>query len=279
MRFKKVLVFGGTHGNEWTGVKIVENYLSHFQNKYPGLKLEFILANPEANKLNKRFKDEDLNRAFQYLGEDRKNSYEHDRAREIRTLITSEDCFVIDLHTTTSNMGKTIVISDYHPYNLQLCSRVKEKIAGCRMIGAPDPGKKYLASQTKFGLILEVGPTPNGLINGPVLEETLLLLDQIFDEISKTNSLEKGSLEVFEEIQNVNYPSNPRGEISSYIHSTFQGKDFTPVKGKYKAFRTFHGEDIELTTTDEMYPIFINEAAYYPQQLAFTLCRKINLTF
>ena len=64
MKFKKVLVFGGTHGNEWTGVRIVENYQDYFQNKYPDLKLEFILANPEAHKLNKRFKDEDLNRAF-----------------------------------------------------------------------------------------------------------------------------------------------------------------------------------------------------------------------
>jgi succinylglutamate desuccinylase len=279
MKFKKVLVFGGTHGNEWTGIGIVENYRDYFQKKYPNLTLEFILANPEAHKINKRFKDEDLNRAFQFLNEDRKNSYEHVRAREIRELITSEDCYVIDLHTTTSNMGKTIIISDYHPYNLQLCSRLKEKIAGCKMIGSPDPGKKYLASQTKFGLILEVGPTPNGLINPIVMEETLLLLDQILAEISATENSEKGSLEVYEEIQNVNYPTNSRGEISSYIHSSFQGKDFQPVKGDYTAFRSFQQQDITLKTSEELYPIFINEAAYYPQQLAFTLCRKTILTF
>lgn len=279
MIFKKVLVFGGTHGNEWTGIRIVENYQSFFQKKYPDLHLEFILANPEAAKLNKRFKDEDLNRAFQFLDEERKNSYEHERAREIREMIAADDCYVIDLHTTTSNMGKTIIISDYHPYNLHLCAKVKEKISDSKLIGAPDPHKKYLASQTKFGLILEVGATPNGLINPMVMEETLLLLDQILCQISVTSSLEKGTLEVFEEVENVNYPTNTRGEINSYIHLDLQGKDFVPLRGKYKAFKSFEGQDIELSTTEEMYPIFINEAAYYPQQLAFTLCRKLNLTF
>ena len=194
-------------------------------------------------------------------------------------MIVSEDAYVIDLHTTTSNMGKTIIISDYHPYNLQLCSKLKEKFADCKMIGAPDPNKKYLASQTKFGLILEVGPTPNGLINPVVMEETLLLLDQILSEISATSSIQKGELEVYEELENIYYPKNSRGEISSYIHSSFQGKDFAPLKGEYKAFTTFDQTEIVLKTSEELYPIFINEAAYYPQQLAYTLCRKMNLTF
>jgi len=279
MKLKKVLIFGGTHGNEWTGIKIVENYQNLFRKKYPGLTLEFILANPEAAKINKRFKDEDLNRAFQFLNEDRKNSYEHDRAREIQKMISLEDCYVIDLHTTTANMGKTIIISDYHPYNLNLCAKIKEKIADCKLIGAPDPHKKYLASQTKFGLILEVGATPNGVIQPVVMEETLLLLDEILCQISVTSSLEKGTLEVFEEVEFVNYPTSAKGEINCYIHLDLQGKDFDPLLGKYKAFKSFEGQEIELSTSEKMYPIFINEAAYYPQQLAFTLCRKVSLTF
>ncbi len=110
MKLKRVVIFGGTHGNEWTGIKIVTHYQEYFQKKFPSLKLEFILANPEAYKLNRRFKDEDLNRAFQYLGENR-SSFEHTRAKELKEIILKEDCLVLDLHTTTSNLGSTVIVS------------------------------------------------------------------------------------------------------------------------------------------------------------------------
>ncbi len=40
---KKILVFGGTHGNEFTGVWIVQKYAKYFQEKFPSLDIEFIL--------------------------------------------------------------------------------------------------------------------------------------------------------------------------------------------------------------------------------------------
>ena len=78
-RPSRVVIVGGTHGNEWTGIKIVSHYQDQLEQKFPKLKLEFVLANPVAYELNKRFKDEDLNRAFQFLSESR-TSYEHTRA-------------------------------------------------------------------------------------------------------------------------------------------------------------------------------------------------------
>ena len=78
---KKVLVFGGTHGNEWTGIRVVQQYAEKFKAQFPELDLHFELANPEAYKINRRFKDEDLNRAFQFLKEERHHSFENGRAR------------------------------------------------------------------------------------------------------------------------------------------------------------------------------------------------------
>jgi aspartoacylase len=157
---KKVLVFGGTHGNEWTGIWLVQKYADKLQKKHPSLDIEFIFSNPEAHKINKRFKDEDLNRAFQFLHEDRPYSFEHQRAKEIREKILSGPCFVIDLHTTTSNMGKTLIITDYNPLVLWVSREVAEKISDTRVIGSPDPHKKYLASQVPTSLMIEVGPSP-----------------------------------------------------------------------------------------------------------------------
>lgn len=269
----RVLIFGGTHGNEWTGIKIVEHYQNYFKNKFPNLDLEFILANPEAFKLRTRYKDEDLNRAFQYLSEQR-SSYESQRAREILIKINEAPCFVIDLHTTTANMGNTLIVSHYNARNLGLCTKVGKKYPLCRVIGAPDPNRKYLVSQSDFGVMIEVGPVANNIISATQLESTLGLLEGILTELSLGIITSPGSLEMYEEKLDVYYPQDEKGNVSAYIHSGFQGKDFQKIKGKYRPFMAFEGGEMELETLEELYPIFINEAAYYPQQLAFTLCEK-----
>lgn len=273
---KRVLIVGGTHGNEWTGIQIVKHYQQELTKKFPELSLEFIFANPEAHKINQRFKDEDLNRAFQFLHEKRENSYEHKRAKELKGQIDQSPCLVLDLHTTTANMGSTIILSNYHPVNLALCDQIKQKLPNCSIIGAPDPQTKYLASQSVHGLILEVGPVANGVVSAPILESSLQLIDFILECVRETTDSRShhGQLEIFEEVRDVHYPKSENGEINSYIHSDFQGQDLKLVRGKFKAFKSYAGQEIELFADENLYPIFINEAAYYPQQLAFTLCRK-----
>lgn len=278
MTTRKVLIFGGTHGNEWTGIHIVNHYADTFKKQFPKLNIEFILANPEAHKINRRFKDEDLNRAFMFLSEDRKNSYEHNRAHELKKMIGPDD-LVIDLHTTTANMGPTIILPHYTQEILGLCSKLTAKIASLHVIGAPDPKRKYLASQSQQGLIIEVGPVANGVAEARVLESTLLMLKSIFELLEEGKLPLSGSLEILEECQDVRYPLNDKGEINGYIHSAIQGRDLLAMEGEISAFKLFSGEEIKLTLTEKLFPIFVNEAAYYPQQLAFTLCRKRMLKF
>lgn len=276
---KKVIIFGGTHGNEWTGVFAVKKYADNLRQKFPELDLHFVHANPEAFQLNKRFKDEDLNRAFQFLKEDRPESYEHKLAHQYKKIIDEEICFVIDLHTTTSNMGNTVIISHPQPLNFQLASVLAKELRDTRIILSPDPNKKYLASQSEFGMMIEVGPVPNGIIQGEALEGTLKILNVILSSLTKVSGLTNGEIEIFEEIEDVFYPEDELRNISAYIHPDFQNKDFIKVEGRYKAFKTFASEEISLHAKEELYPIFINEAAYYPIKMAFTLCRKRILNY
>ena len=64
---KNVVVVGGTHGNEYTGVWCI-NALDRSSEKihltYPSLNITTLLGNPEAHLANKRFIHEDLNRQF-----------------------------------------------------------------------------------------------------------------------------------------------------------------------------------------------------------------------
>lgn len=277
-RPSRIVIVGGTHGNEWTGIQIVNHYQEHLKKKFPKLRLEFVLANPNAHKKNIRFVDEDLNRAFQFLDENR-TSYEHQRAHEIRNIIQSAPCLVLDLHTTTSKMGNTLILPHYNALNLSLCAKLSGQFKDCRVIGAPDPGKKYLASQSEFGIILEVGPVANGVVDAITLESTLSLIESILEEMSAPKNTQMGTIELYEETQDIPYPTNDKGDLSAYINSEFQEKNFKVINGHYNPFKSFQSEDIGMKTEEPLYPIFINEAAYYPQKLAFTLCRKRTLKF
>ncbi len=270
---KRVIIIGGTHGNEWTGITILQNYQDFLKNKFPELKIEFIFANPEAYKIEKRFKDEDLNRACQFLDENRL-TYEHSRAKEIQSIIQEEPCIVIDLHTTTSNMGNTLIISNENAENLTLAGLVQENLPETKILLAPDLLKKYLISQSRFGLMIEVGPVPNNVIRPGPLKDSLNLLTTI---LSKIHNFRAGisKVEVYEEACDVYYPQNQKNEITACIHEHFEARDFTKLPLKFMAFQSFNGEEIQYEIKEEMYPIFINEAAYYPSRLAFTLCRKI----
>ncbi len=272
----RVLVFGGTHGNECTGVTVVTQYAEALKKKFPKLDLHFIFANPEAHQLGKRFKDEDLNRAFQFLHEDRAQSYEHNRAKEIKKQIDEAPCFVIDLHTTTSNMGSTVIVTHYNPLNLDISAKLSTSLENCRVIGSPDPKRKYLGSQSDHGLMIEVGPVPNNLLEATCLKATLEILESILNHLSLHPLPSTGSIEIYEEVKDVYYPENEAGKITAYIHKDLQGQDFHPLKERFTAFESFKGESIDHDIQEELYPIFINEAAYYPQKLAFSLCRKVN---
>lgn len=276
---KKVIIFGGTHGNEWTGIMAVKEYADALKNEFKDLDLHIHLANPEAYKLNKRFKDEDLNRAFQFLHEKRPESYENGRARELKNLIDQGSCFVLDLHTTTSNMGNTVIIGHDGPLNFHVASQLVNKFADTRVILSPDPHKKYLASQSQFGMMIEVGPVANGVINAASLEATLALIRQVLQTLATLTTLTSGQLEIYEESEDIFYPQNAGGELTSYIHPDFQGKDFAALEGSYTPFKSFLGEDESRVAQEKMYPIFINEAAYYPMKLAYTLCKKRILKF
>jgi aspartoacylase len=274
----KVLVFGGTHGNEWTGVYVVKKYAETLKKEFPSLDLSFIHANPEAFKVNKRFKDEDLNRAFQFLQENRPSSYEHGRAREIKKMITGSPCFVVDLHTTTSNMGNTVIISHENALNFFIAKKLTERLSDTRVILSPDPGRKYLASQSEFGMMIEVGPVANGVLHSVPLEGTIAVLKEVLRELSTLKNLTSGSIEIYEEIEDIYYPEKD-GEITAYIHHELQGKDFFEIEGDYSAFQTFEGHTLRMKTEEKLFPIFINEAAYYPGKLAYTFCRKRILNY
>ena len=114
MTLKKILIVSGTHGNEINPVWAVNQFCKQGNIIDNNIEYKFIIGNPLALKKGVRYLDTDLNRSFDFKKIFDKTNYEVERASflvEKFGINSSEPCDIaIDLHTTTANMGTSIVI-------------------------------------------------------------------------------------------------------------------------------------------------------------------------
>ena len=163
---ERVAIVGGTHGNELTGVYLVKKF-----ERFPQLlhresfKCVTLLANPQAVVANRRYIDRDLNRSFDNaeLANVTSVGYEAQRAQEIARELANID-LIIDLHSSTAQMGLTILPSSRHPFNLRLAaylSTLHPDVRICYGIGcnSDDP---MLRSLSPLGCTIEVGAIAQG---------------------------------------------------------------------------------------------------------------------
>ena len=293
MKINKVAIVGGTHGNENTGVFLV-NKLKNALPEYKGLKLKYLLANPMAIKQTRRFIDYDLNRSFgiQELNNVERFEYELNRAKVINNELgpkgDSKYDFIIDMHTTTSNMGVTFVFSDLNKNNLQLASYLSKNNDSLNLYYHPpeskdvDADQPYLNTISPFGLPLEVGPVPNGLLRHDVIEMTEKTVKDTLEFITLLNNQSlpdiPDSIEIFQHSETILFPCDDEGNITAYIHKNLQDKAFCQLKKGDPIFYTVDNKTIYFENEFTMYPVFVNEAAYYYQNIAFSLAKKISIS-
>lgn len=160
----RVLILGGTHGNEVTGVMLVEEMRRDLDNgtlALVGGTLTLAVGNPLAVERNARGSEPhaDLNRAFveKRLADSSDQSYEAVRARELAPLLASAD-YVIDLHATNKPSDAfAIAISDT-PERRELCAYFpcdKLLIVPEEVIGGTTDG--YADAHGGTGLCFESG--------------------------------------------------------------------------------------------------------------------------
>mmetsp|Transcript_14977 Transcript_14977/g.32935 ORF Transcript_14977/g.32935 Transcript_14977/m.32935 type:complete len:316 (+) Transcript_14977:56-1003(+) len=97
----RAAIIGGVHGNELTGVRVVQKLVQLFSEPGNSVKgeLTLIVANPDAVDAGVRFLEDDLNRCFGEGLEDLAGSMERRRAIELAPFIRNLDAMV-DLHAT-----------------------------------------------------------------------------------------------------------------------------------------------------------------------------------
>mmetsp|Transcript_9500 Transcript_9500/g.14670 ORF Transcript_9500/g.14670 Transcript_9500/m.14670 type:complete len:387 (+) Transcript_9500:111-1271(+) len=333
----RVTIVGGTHGNEYTGVwciKSLDRRLSSSESTstnnnnnnnpkklYPHLEISTLLGNPQAHQENKRFVDEDLNRQFSYkaLVEEFSSSLESKRAREINQLLgpknfdekncnsdatkTTSDVVIIDLHTTTTNMGVTLIVGEGDPLMTRCAAYIVQKLRSSddnrvsvlMHTHKDQKSRPNVASIVPHGLSIEVGPVPQGVIRHDVVEKTQQALEAALEFLERTqqqqqqqqthpDELEKELRQSFPNGQVPCYRSAPAkraGEMSSKIpwpcdsqnlnfpawmvHKSVQDADFQEIEKGDPLFVDLDGKVIPYDGShgSPVLLMFINEGGYY----------------
>jgi succinylglutamate desuccinylase len=292
-KIKKVLIVGGTHGNEVIGVHLIEKF-ERYQNLIyrPSFETLTLVGNPKAVAAGRRYIDKDLNRCFNFqeLGNETpaNSEYEYQRAREIKYLFGQKGQkpidVTVDLHSSTANMGTTLILDNHDPFNLQLAAYLSSVQPMLKIYSSAASGRNQdsLRSLGKYGFGIEVGPIPQGVLYAELFQKTEALIYAILDYLEQYNQNNippmNRQLTLYQYVGTVDYPRNENGEIQSMIHPQIQFKDYEALKSGDPMFLTFDGEVIAYEGASTVYPVFINEAAYYEKSIAMCLTEKQQLT-
>ncbi len=284
INFKEITIVGGTHGNEFLGpylIRKIENSGIYQNNALP---VNTLLANPEAFNRGTRFIDKDLNRSFSrdILGSGEK-LYEHQRARDIHSRLSNVKPFIIDLHSTTSNMGITLIVRNEKGLNLHAASYVQQNIPEARiLISDVDVNEnRSLNSISDFGLTVEVGSIPNAVVRQDLFEATEKVVDLLVRFLTLCQTREEPRLSpdvvAYKARERISYPRNRQGELTAMIHESLQDRDYRLLEPGQPVFKTFDNEEL-LYDGEPGHAVFINEAAYYREDVAFILTDRVTIT-
>ena len=280
-----VLVVGGTHGNEINGAWLVDQWREQPDLlESAGLSLALEIGNPEARAINRRYIDRDLNRCFT---PDCLNQGGHEleaqRARQLLALhgpASATPCRVaLDLHTTTAAMGSCLVVYGRRPTDLALAARVQGALGLPIYLHEADAAQTgFLVEQWPCGLVIEVGPVPQGVLDARVVRQTRIVFETCLQQLAAARAgrgRDPHSLVVHRHLGSVDLPRDSRDRAAALVHQHLQGQDWQPLMDGAVVFESPKGEAVSLQQDHgEAWPVFINEAAYAEKRIAFSLTRR-----
>ncbi|MCK5853603.1 MAG: aspartoacylase [Sulfurovaceae bacterium] len=284
-----VFIVGGTHGNEQIGAYVVNNLSKELVKNQYSFPVKTIIANPKALKRKERYIDADLNRLFKIseLENLDKSTYEHERARVLNHIIGPKgdnNNFMIDLHTTNSNMGLTIMTPKRTPFKLNMLHYIAQRVENVNIYFSKASGDRpSLNSVTKGSFLIEVGGVANNTLQADVYFAMKELIFYALEFIEKYQIGEfeldmNLELEGYQSAGPIPYPRDREGEILGMIHPNIQNQDLKKViKRGDPIFKLFTGEDVLFDKDGEYLMAFINESAYYVENVAFYLIDRVKV--
>ncbi|WP_269624194.1 aspartoacylase [Prochlorococcus marinus] len=281
----QVLLVAGTHGNEINGIFLFDQWKkSPFLINTHGIKTFKVIGNPEAQKAGKRYIHQDLNRSFQEesMLSISSSNFEGNRANELVNLYGEEGenpCQIaLDFHTTTASMGSCLVVYGRRDADLALAALIQNQLGLPIYIHESDQKQTgFLVESWPCGLVIEIGPIGQGLLNSRIISQTKLILEAFMEQIHQVQNLTfypPEKLIIHRHIKSIDFPRDEQGNIDGYVHSLRQSKDWQELKKNDELFFKLNGEIIGFEEEEPYVPVFINEAAYVEKNIAMSFTKR-----
>ncbi len=286
----QVLLVAGTHGNEINGIWLFDQWeKSPLLINTHGIKTYQVIGNPEAKKAGKRYIHNDLNRSFleESFSSINSSNLEIIRASQLVQLYGTKGenpCQIaLDFHTTTASMGSCLVVYGRREADLALAALIQNKLGLPIYLHESDKKQTgFLVESWPCGLVVEIGPIGQGLLNSRIIFQTKLILENLLEQIQQVKNLNfifPEKLTIHRHIKSIDFPRDENGNIDGYVHALRQSKDWHPLKKNDELFYKLNGETINFEEDQPYIPLFINEAAYMEKNIAMSLTKKELWTF
>ncbi len=282
MTMKRILIVSGTHGNEINPVWAVEQFGKIHNYIDNDIEFKYTIGNPLACEKGLRYIDQDLNRSFDLNKNSNFGNYETKRANFLVNQFGDNGNYpcniAIDLHTTTANMGTSIVMYGRRSKDFCLAALLQNKFGLPIYLHENDMQQTgFLVEAWPCGLVIEIGPVAQNFYDPMIIKRFLIILSSLRAEI---RNLEKNITKLPEKLTvylhkgSIDYPREKNGNIKGLIHPERINRDWQTIKRGDPLFLDINGKTISYEGEEKISPVFIGEASYKEKNIAMSLAKK-----
>ncbi|XP_033123175.1 N-acyl-aromatic-L-amino acid amidohydrolase (carboxylate-forming)-like [Anneissia japonica] len=285
---QRVALLGGVHGNEMSSVFVAQKFMKDPTDiTRSSFKTTVLMGNPKAVEKCTRYIDEDLIFHFSkenLRGKNTDVSHEVQRAREVATALSKDfgsPDVVLDMHNTSANMGNCFIIQDkqqvlaLHMINYMVKKAIHK--APAHILCNPKAVHSFSRHLAPNGITLELGPQPHGVLlaeNYQRMQELVINSMDFLDAFNSGAMSDSFQTDVHIIMEKIDFPRDSDGNMTAMIHPQLQDRDWEALKTGDPIFLTFNGKTIYYDGQETVYPVFINEGAFYERHNAFWLTKK-----
>ncbi|MEB3264137.1 MAG: aspartoacylase [Synechococcus sp.] len=286
----RVLVVAGTHGNERNAPWLLAAWRRNpALLEAAGLAVDLVEGNPAALAAGVRYLDRDLNRSFvpALLNDPAQQAREVCRARallEQHGPIGQRPARVVfDLHSTTAAMGNSLVVYGRRPADLALAAALQGRLGLPVYLHEADSHQQgFLVERWPCGLVIEVGPVPQGVLAPAIVRQTRLALEAGLAALAEAAA---GSLRLPQQLVvhrhrgSLDLPRGSDGVPEACFDPRRERRDWQPLRTGDPLFEAADGRRWAYAPPPELeeetvWPVFLNEAAYGEKGIALSLTTR-----
>ena len=137
-----------------------------------------------------------------------------------------------------------------------------------------------LRSISPYAIGLEIGPVPQNIFCHNTVKKMETAVNAILEGITNfegraEDAVDQPFSDIYTHVENIPFSDEMVGS-EFLIHEDLEKKSYQPLQKVDPIFISIQGEVISYAGEENLCPVFVNEAAYYDKNIAFSLVRKIE---